>query len=96
MSSGQKYQILWHIFAGCASQKTQGHARIARVLHEILTCFAVILAYQCASRAILACPCVFDWCNMQKSVMATQIIYLGPLPNLQCDFLINAANHSLI
>ena len=27
----QRYQILSHVFARCASQKTHGHARIARV-----------------------------------------------------------------
>ena len=35
-----------HFFARCASPKTHGHAKIARVSRAIL-------------RAILACPCVF-------------------------------------
>ena len=32
LGSGQRYQILSHVFARCASQKTHwhGHARIAR------------------------------------------------------------------
>ena len=31
LGSGPRYQILSHVFACCASQKTHGHARIARV-----------------------------------------------------------------
>ena len=69
------YQVLSHVFARCASQKTHGHARIA--------------CENCKRfRAILACPCVSVQCshvrvfsdsrNVQKSV--TEIIYLGPLP----------------
>ena len=30
IGSGPRCQILSHVFAGCASQKTHGHARIAR------------------------------------------------------------------
>ena len=30
LGSGPRYQILSHVFARCASQKTHGHARIAR------------------------------------------------------------------
>ena len=52
LGSGPRYQILSHIFARCASQKTHEHARIARVLRAILAC-------PCVLRAILACPCVF-------------------------------------
>ena len=36
LGSGPRYQILSHVFARCASQKTHGHARIARVLRAIL------------------------------------------------------------
>ena len=38
VGSGQRYQILLHVFARCASQKTHGHARIARETREILAC----------------------------------------------------------
>ena len=31
VGSGPRFQILSHVFARCASQKTHGHARIARV-----------------------------------------------------------------
>ena len=31
LGSGPRHQILSHVFARCASQKTHGHARIARV-----------------------------------------------------------------
>ena len=42
LGSGLRYQILLHVFARCASQKTYSHARIARYscmavgLHAIL------------------------------------------------------------
>ena len=36
VGSGPRYQILSHVFARCASQKTHGDASIARVLRAIL------------------------------------------------------------
>ena len=46
LGSGPRYQILSHVFARCASQRTHGHAKIAR----ISCAFSVF--------AILAWPCV--------------------------------------
>ena len=34
VGGGPRYQILSHIFARCVSQKTHGHARIARVFFD--------------------------------------------------------------
>ena len=36
LGSGPRYQVLSHVFAHCASQKTHGHARIACVSRAIL------------------------------------------------------------
>ena len=38
LGSCLRYQILSHVFARCASQKTQGHARLARETRAILAC----------------------------------------------------------
>ena len=78
IGSGPRYQILSHVFARCASFACNSRMAV---------CFLV-------SRAILAWQCVFwfrvqflhgrvfsDSRNVQKC--ATQIIYLGPLPNRQ-------------
>ena len=48
LGSGPRYQILSHVFARCASQKTHGHARIARETRAIYmyifcTCLKQIL-----------------------------------------------------
>ena len=64
LGSGPRYQILSHVFARCASQKTHGHARIARVSR--------------ASVQLSHVRVFSDSRNVQKSV--TQIIYLWPLP----------------
>ena len=58
VGSGRRYQILSHVFARFASQKTHGHVRIARETR------AIQKTHGCAriareTRAILACPCVF-------------------------------------
>ena len=73
LGSGQRYQILSHVFARCASQKTHWHARIAHFSRKSVQFSHV----RVVSRAILACQCVF-WLAQRKSV--TQIIYLRPLP----------------
>ena len=73
LGSGQRYQILSHVFAHCASQKTHWHARFAPFSRKSVQFSHV----RVVSRAILACQCVF-WLAQRKSV--TQLIYLRPLP----------------
>ena len=57
-------------FARCASQKTHGHARIARETHGHARIARVL-------RVILACPCFF-WLT-QRAKTCDKIWYLGPL-----------------
>ena len=59
VGSGLRYQILLHVFACCANQKTHRHTRIAqngnctkRVKFSHVRVFSDL-------RAILACPLVF-------------------------------------
>ena len=67
LGSGPRYQILSPVFARCASQKTHGHARIAREteLHAKRVQFSHVRVFS-------------DLHKGPKSV--TQLIYLGPLP----------------
>ena len=51
LGSGQRYQILSHVFARCMSQKTHWHARIARETRAMLACPCVFwLSNACNSR----------------------------------------------
>ena len=64
--SGQRFQILSHVFARCASQKTHGHARIARETHGHARIARI-------TRAILAYPCVFWLAQHAKTCDTNQI-----------------------
>ena len=71
LGSGQRYQILLHVFAHCTNQKTYCHARITRDSRMAVGFLTRAVLFWHGHR-------FFDSRNVQKYV--TQIIYLGPLP----------------
>ena len=68
VGSGQRYQVLSHVFARCVSQKVDKKHTDMQELHVFRVQVSQVRVF-------------FDLLNVQKSV--TQIIYLGPLPTAQ-------------